>query len=369
MRSPWLFATVCAVGVTGCFGDKAINMTLEPPPAAVAMGFDTGCVTAVELFVDGPNYVNDGNDFTRDCHEIAPGNTTFEAVRAAISGKFDLALPPNGIGNVELYAYSGTCDNDPTLFDLSFYSGAKYTGDDMVLPMTPNVSCTPATVNVRPVDILKLVATKQCAMSGWPTGELALGTMNPIPFFNSLDWWGRQSKTPITNGIATIHALTKIGPHSCLSVGLFTDSWKDNTCVTPADQVTCATGTEMEAAIINPTVGLASQNALKLNKWGAMTVGAVIGTPIAPIGGATVEVDAADKDKCEIVMLDMAPGVENGTGSLTERAGNTTGPSGLFAIYAQSFIRITVTAPGKTPVKRTVATFVPDLASAFTVRF
>ncbi len=84
----------------------------------------------------------------------------------------------------------------------------------------------------------------------------------------------------------------------------------------------------------------------KLPEW---SEGAPRGAP------RTVTIDEADKDKGEVVYLDMPPGVEMGTGTLTTRAGTSTGPSGLFAVYTQSLVRITISGNGKT-VTRTVGT-------------
>jgi len=48
----------------------------------------------------------------------------------------------------------------------------------------------------------------------------------------------------------------------------------------------------------------------------------------------------------------MPPGVENGTGILNELAGATgTNATGLFGIYTQSLVHVTITANGQT-VKR-----------------
>ena len=65
MRRAWM---VLALG--GCWGEKAIEVSLQVPSAAVAAPYDTSCVSAVEIYVDGANYPNDDADFLRDCIDL-----------------------------------------------------------------------------------------------------------------------------------------------------------------------------------------------------------------------------------------------------------------------------------------------------------
>ena len=346
--------TLAALG--GCWSDKAIDVTLDVPSAQVSALYDTSCVTAVEIYVDGGNYPTDRNDFLRDCIDLTRGGATFADIKAQIHGKFDLKLPASGISGMEIYGFDGTCNAASTRdYDLLFYGSAPYIGGDTLdLPITPNVSCTKTNIVLRPVDILKYVKTSTCAMSTWTTGKLALSTLSPLPFTNGETyWWGGQAAGLATSGSVAVQGIAQnVGAKSCLAVGLYLDDWYEVTCTPPPDQRLCATGADIEAPMINTDVAFGSTDSTKINKFGAMIVGAVVGP--GPIANATVAIDPEDADKGEVVYFDLPPGVENGTGTLTPHAGSSTGTSGLFGIYSEALIHITVTSGGKV-VKRTIA--------------
>jgi len=352
MRSLW------TIGLLLCAcGDKAIEMTLQPPPSSVQAEFSTSCVAAVEIFVDGANYIQDGGDYVRDCIDL-PANAkrdTYTDLRNRVAGQFDVGLPPSGLLGVEVFGYSGPCDATQIRdYDLIFYSSAEYTGNDVItLPMTPNLSCVQQDATIRPVDVLKLVATKDCSLAGWTEGKLGLTTLSPVPFFDQTYWWGGQSAGPIVNGVVTLHGPAKVGPDTCLAIGLYTDAWRGATCAPPTDQQVCAR-TEIEAPMIDLNVAAASRDAAKYSQYGAMVIGAVYGVaPAGAIAGATVTIDPEDQQLGEVVYLDMPAGTENGVGGLTAVPRTSTGPSGLFAVYTQSFVHLSITANGKT-VKRVI---------------
>jgi hypothetical protein len=189
-------------------------------------------------------------------------------------------------------------------------------------------------------------------MAAWNEGKLGLSTLSPMPFTGLTYWWGGAASGPVVGGVARMRGPTQVGPESCLAIGLYTDDWHTVTCVPPMAQRVCATGTELEAPMINLAVANATADVGKLTKWGALVVGAVYNTQ--PVSGATVTIDAADAELGEVVTFDLPPGVENGTGALTVRGSNATGPSGLFGVYTSSIVHITVSAGG-TSVKRTIA--------------
>jgi hypothetical protein len=351
MRSIWSVVGLAALAASGC-GEKAIELSFQEPAAAVASQYDVSCVRAVRVDLDGANYPEDGDDYAQDCIDIEAGSTSYASVRDKLVGQIDVALPASGLSGVEVYGHAGQCDSArPQDFDLVFYASAPYVGQDtLVLPLIPNVSCEPADAVVRPVDVLKLIATKQCAMATWTEGKLGLTSVVPMPFTGESYWWGGQASAPIVNGVAAIRGNTKVSQRACLAIGLYTDDWNLVTCVGAADQRVCATGAEIEAPMISLAVHAATEDLAKTTQWGSLLVGAVYGTQ--PIAGATVTLE--DTDKGEIVYFDLPPGVEAGTGALTVRRGTSTGPSGLFGIYTESIVNITVTSNGKT-VKRLVA--------------
>jgi len=350
MRSIGHVVGLAALVVSGC-DDKAIELSFQEPAASVASQYNVSCVRAVRIDLDGANYPEDGADYEQDCIDIAPGSTSFASIRDKLVGEIDVALPASGLSGVEVYGHAGQCDsNRPQDFDLVFYASAAYVGQDtLVLPMIPNVSCEPVDTVVRPVDLLKLVATTQCGSAAWTEGKLALTSVVPLPFTGTSYWWGGQASAPIVNGVSSIRGNIKVSQRACLAIGLYTTDWYALTCVGPSDQRVCATGTEIEAPMIDLDVHTATQDLSKITQWGSLLVGAVYGTQ--PIAGATVTLD--EPDKGEVVYFDLPPGVEAGTGALTVRGGQSTGPSGLFGVYTASLVNITVTSNGKI-VKRVV---------------
>ena len=337
-------------------GDKAVDVSLRMPSAATQAMYDTSCVTAVEIYVNGGNYPDDDGDYLRDCIDVTTPAMTFSELRERIRGKFDMKIPASGLSGIELYAYNGSCTAaNPRDYDLVAYGSAPYLGEDSIaVPVTPNLSCKQGDYQLRTVDILKYAKTGMCAQSVWTQGKIGLSTMSPLPFTETAYWWGGQSSGMATTGVASVRGLALgIGANSCLAASLYTTQYDEVTCMAPADQRVCATGGELEAPMIDVNVGYSSADATKINRWGAVVYGVVVGP--AAIANATVTIDEADKDKGEVVYLDMPPGVENGTGTLASRPGTSTGPSGLFAVYTQSLVHITISGNGKT-VTRTVGT-------------
>src|SRR3954469_25591462 len=148
MRRAWMVAVVLG----GC-GDAAVDVTLKAPSSQVAALYDTSCVTAVEVYLDGGNYPQDLNDYTRDCVDIKTPGMTFAQVQDRIRGQFSTKFPGSGFSGMELFAYNGTCgaaiDRD---FDLIFYGNEPYTGgDSLTVDLIPNISCTAKDYTVRPV--------------------------------------------------------------------------------------------------------------------------------------------------------------------------------------------------------------------------
>jgi len=332
--------------LVGC-GDKAVDVTLAMPSAATAAMYDTSCVSAVEIYVDGGNYPTDDSDYLLDCIDVTKSAPTFADLRERVRGKFDTKLPASGLSGIELYAYNGTCnaayDRD---YDLIAYGYAAYAGQDTIeLPVLPNLSCAQKDYPVRPIDILKYSKTGQCAMSTWTKGRIGLSSVIPEPFTDDAFWWGGQSATSAAAGLVTVHGRAEgIGSKSCLASYLDMES-DEVACLAPADQRACATGGELEAPVIDNVVGYNSADPAKIRQWGAVVFGLVVGP--SALAGATVTLEGADKDKGEIVYFDLPPGVEMGTGTLAPHAGTSTGPSGLFGVYTKSMVRITVTAGGK----------------------
>jgi hypothetical protein len=344
---------VVLAAASGC-GEKSIEMTMVEPPSSVAAQYDTSCVKAVQLYLNGTTYPENADDYELDCVDVKTPSATFAGVHKAIAGQFDLNFPASGLSGVEMYAYSGPCDAArPRDFDLVFYGSAAYIGQDPIeVQATPNVSCAQNDVTVRAFDLLKLVATKSCAMSPWRTGKLGLTTLSPLPFTGASYWWGGLSAVNATADTLSVRGPTTVAPKSCLAIGLYTTDWLEVTCTPPADQRVCASGSEIEAPMINLDVGDMSINSSKYTQWGGLVYGVVWGT--GPMANATVTIDPDDATKGQVVYYDMPAGAENGMGALTELGGATaTNATGLFGVYTESLVHITITANGQT-VKRIV---------------
>lgn len=347
---------IWAIGLlAGCWDDKAVEVSLLLPASATAAMYDTSCVTAIEIYANGGNYPDDAADYLTDCIDVESPAATYAGLREQIRGKLEMKLPGSGLSGVEIYGYNGSCAAaSAEEYDLLMYGSVPYTGEDTIsLPIVPNLNCGAKDYPIRGVDFLKYVKTQNCAMSAWTEGKVGLSTLSPIPFTDETFWWGGQSTAPVTTGVATVRGLAEgIGPKSCLAASLITNAYYAVTCMPPADQRVCASGPELEAVMINLAVGFDSWDTAKINRWGAVIYGAVMGP--GPIANATIELEDGDKEKGEVVFYDMPAGVETGVGTLTARTGTSTGSSGLFGVYTRSPVRVKITANGKT-VTRLIA--------------
>lgn len=343
-----LLATACA--------DEAVEVRLEMPTPTVRAQYSPACTLAVEVWLNGADYPTNEEDSQRSCISLeGKQHGTWEEILASIRGQYEAALPDSGLGGIEVYGFTGPCSagaiND---YDLTFFSHTPYDGSGtLVAPVVPNLSCEQADVKVRPIDLLKLLKTNQCAQAAWTSGgKLATTTLSPYPWDESTDWWGGQNGANIAlaamggDGTATFRGMAKPGPLSCLAIASYTGKWEAISCAGPAEQRACATGTEIEAPMIPLAVAAATQDLAKTTIWGALVIGGIWnGTPLA---GATVALDPAYKDLGEVVYFDMPAGVETGVGGLTARAGTSTGPAGLFGVYTSSVVKVNITHNGKT---------------------
>lgn len=350
--------------------DKAIEVRLEVPNATVGAQYSPACTASVEVWLNGANYPIDEEDSSRNCVSLeGRPHATWNELLGSVRGQYSADMPDSGLGGIEVYGFTGPCSagsiND---YDLTFYSHTKYEGGDtFIAPITPNLSCEQQDVKVRAVDLLKLLKTNQCAQALWTGGgKLAVTTLSPYPWDESTDWWGGQyGGTIAADSTASFRGFYKAGPASCLAISSYTGKWEAISCVGPAEQRACATGTELEAPMIPIGVAAASQDLNKTTKWGALVIGAVWNT--TPLAGAIVSIDPAYKDMGEIVYFDMPAGVENGVGGLTPRAGTSTGPSGLFGVYTESVIKINITQNGRT-VSRTVGGYEYEYAQVALIK-
>ncbi len=79
--------TFVAILLLAACTDPIVEMQLILPKNASS--FDTKCITAVEVRVTGKNFLQDPDDYEHSCIELS-GAASYEAIRAAIRGKFDV---------------------------------------------------------------------------------------------------------------------------------------------------------------------------------------------------------------------------------------------------------------------------------------
>jgi len=357
--------------LAGCFEDKAIDLILKMPEPAVGAQYSPSCVASVEVWLNGKNYPTDEEDSSRDCISLdGKPRATWDDILGGIRGQYEADMPDSGLGGVEVYGFTGPCSAGPINdYDLVFFSHTQYTGGDtVVVPVTPNLSCEQQDVKVRAIDLLKLIKTGQCAQAVWTrVSKIAVTTLSPYPWNDSIDWWGGQNGANIAaDGTATFRGLTKVGPDSCLAISSYTGVWESISCAGPPEQRACATGAEIEAPMIPLSVAATSQDLNKTTKWGSLVIGAAWGT--APLVGATVTIDPAYKDVAEVVYFDMPAGVELGTGSLTAHVGASTGASGLFGVYTKKMVKIIVTHNGRS-ASRMVGGYESEYSQVALIKF
>jgi hypothetical protein len=342
---------LCAL-LAGC-GEKVVEMTLKLPAPDLVASHDTSCVTAIEVWANGTTYPTDINDSKRDCVEPTAA-AKYGDIRNEMLDQFELAIPDSGLGGIEIYGYTAQCqvpDNagdDPIKSELIFYASADYDGSDsIVLPITPNVSCARRAVTTKPLDILKLAAggATPCLAAELPDAMagVSLGTMSPRPFTENLDWWGGLTGGALANHVATFDAFTQPGLESCVAAYAGNPDLVSMACI-PSGRNACAPAGTIEVPVIHGNVAFASLDSTKALKYKGTVFGLVYGA--APIANATITVDDADKANAEVVFVDMPAGVENGIGKLTPLAQQSTNAKGLFMVYTNGFVTITISNAG-----------------------
>jgi hypothetical protein len=340
--------------LVGC-AEPVVGMQLVLPKNADT--FDTTCITAVEVRVTGANFLQDSADFRRSCIELS-GGASYTAIRDAIRGKFEVAIPETGITGIEIYGWSGptACKYDGTSFvtpDLLFFGRGDYIGQDVVdIPVTPNLSCARTQLNIRMIDMFAMAGGATCAVAGMPTGDagVGVGTLVPRMYGKGTQYFGSLTGAPSTNNLASFMAPTQTGPKSCLALNGGSDPWGGSTGCVVGGTAVCAGAGEIEHAAIPVSVYAHLENFDEqlMTKFPGVVFGSVWsnGATKTPIAGATVTIDPTHG---KVMYLDPpdASGVMSVRGDQ-----NGTGPSGLFVLYADTIVNAKITAGTAT---RTVA--------------
>jgi hypothetical protein len=321
-------------------GEEAIEMTLQVPEDSEQ--WDTSCVQTIEVFTAGANYPDQSNDYIGQTLDLSDDPAdSYAALKQAVRGKFEVAIPDSGLSAVEMYGWNGQSGFfSPELFpELIFYSRVPYTGQDTIdIELVANLDCRLSPVIVRPIELMKLVTTKSCAMAAVtdPMGFASIGTLSPGLYKPYLFGWGGVHGAPVANGLASFNAPLMAGPQSCLAVYGFTATSSTGGCVTPTKA--CATGTEIEAVLVEDAYALSLDAGIQETLRGAV-VGAVLDATKTGIAGATVAVDSG-------MVVYVNP--DTATKRLVPTGGTTTGASGMFVVYSNDLAETSVTANGQT---------------------
>ena len=331
--------------VLAACADPAVSLELVPP-ADQAM-YDTSCVTTFEIFADGGNYPADANDFTSIEVKVDQPRATYGALLAAMRGKFDIPIPSTGLSGVEIYGWNGDSGFDTSTTvnpELAFLAVQKYGGSDTFdVPLVPNQSCARAPVTVRPLDLVPFLASspRNCAAGAMTEGSFVLGTLTPAMYKDETYFWGGVvSGDVVAAGTSTMQGATQIGPESCVAASGGTAAGDTSTsCLVGAG--VCAHPGEYETAVFDNDYYNNSYDKTIAARYKGLVIGAVFDTTRASVAGATVSFDTS---KGQLVYVDLDTATK--TFKVVPTATATTA-SGLFMIYSNSLLDVTITGAGR----------------------
>jgi len=339
-------AVALGVSVTlAACADPVIELSFQLP-ASGGPSFDPSCVTAVDVYTDGVNYPASPNDYLATCVELSGGYSDFAALTAALRGKIDLALPASGLAAVEMYGRRGTCQ----AFDgqIVFYAAAPHIGQDQLeLPIHPVSSCELAPVTIRPVDLLALTTgasrgdCTQARAIDDPVSSAIAGTLTQSLYGVVFDT-SFSTGAMLDGAVRVPGAPATVGPRSCIAVRAIDPIRLSISCVDPSASPACAGPGELEAPFLDDVLAFDSTDPTRSARLPYVVWGAVVDGNRQPIAGATVQIDPK---RGEVVYLDPT------ATRLEDRGGTSTGPSGLFVVYASGLVDITVSAGGKSRVQ------------------
>jgi len=335
----------------GACAEPAIEMSLQLPQQMPA-GFDLGCVTAVDVVAhevgeELPLDIGLRLDFGEraPCVEISP-QTTFEGIRAQISGRFTLDLPADGLAGVQLRGRVGTCKDAPNYHESIFYGGATFDGGDIQIPLTPNISCTAReTFKVRPLELATMIAdpAHACravtdAIATFP-GNIRpsrLGSEAPPLIFEA----GTSVGLLDSAGTATVQSFAgAMTTDTCITVAHSGQRIDGVTCVNKGAPTLCGAAGEIEVPVYPFVFTSTAINRPAYEQAGTLVLGSVWETgPNRPVENAVVTASVPGV-KIEYVEL------RNGQLEVAQGA-TKTGPSGLFMLYSSKITTVSIAAPG-----------------------
>jgi hypothetical protein len=343
-----LVALLIALPAVACT-DPVLEMQLVMPKTT---DMTASCITAVEVHANGATYPAVKTDQIRSCIEITAGSS-YATVRDAIKGKFSLGMPSSGLSSIEIFGWAGpaACMDDGNPYaspDLLFSGNADYIGQANVeIPVTPNVDCALAPVNVRMYDMFALVGGASCtaAIAPGAMNGAGTGTLVPRAHGKGSEFFGNMEGANMVNNLASFQGHTHVGPKTCLAVDGGGSMGGSTGCVIGGPNV-CAGNGEIEHVFLPNTILSATSNfdPTITAKFPGVIIGSVWtgGATKVPIANATVQVDSAHG---KVVYIDPPAA---GQSALHVRSETSTGPSGLFMVYTDTLINAKVTANGAT---------------------
>lgn len=338
-----------ALALFAACADPVVEMQMLLPNSADT--FDTSCITAIDVHVIGSNFLQDATDFRRSCIEVQ-GGASYAAIRDAIRGKFDVAIPDSGIAGIELYGWSGpsACKYEDDAYlspDLLFFGRGDYFGQDRVdIPLVPNVSCARSEVKARMVDMFALVDGATCDEAGIVVGAagIGIGTLVPRLYGKGTRFFGNLAgAAPIAN-LSTFTGPTQVGPRACLALSGGDEVLAGSVSCAIGGATVCAGAGEMELATVPYAITANTSNfdSALMVKFPGVIYGSVWGgtTTKSPLAGATVTVDPKHG---KVIYVDPP----NDVGVMAVRADQrATGPSGLFTLYTDTLVEVTIAGGG-----------------------
>ena len=335
-----------ALGLIGGCGDEAVSLVFKPP---TDVAWDTSCVDHVEVYADGASYPSDDLDYKRTVLTIASAQD-FASIETALRGKIDIAIPDSGFSGVEIYGWAGISgfDDAATVSELVFSGYQRSVGQNpLEVNLVPTVSCLTHDLVVRPLDVVKFVQTPTCATSGLTAGSVEIGSITPARYQPGLLYWGSPTPKSLVSGATTITGPTTVGPDSCAATRIHDGDVAGTVgCINYATGA-CGGNSEIEVAYIDPVYAANSIDPALVKQYGAAMVGLVTrsnGTKNVPFAGATVTVNSDAADTTKVVYVDLQT-----TGSkLAPTTGTATTASGLFLVYSNELVSLTIAGGGTT---------------------
>jgi len=347
-------AWVAVVLLVGACGEPAIDVSLELPDSANGADFSMACVRSVRVYAAGENYPADEDDYEVSCIPVDAA-ATFGDIEDQLADELELALPDSGLQAIGVFGRAdGGCEipeDSPGFYDAqappldtAFYGATYYDGgSSLAIDLVGSMSCEETTVKAAPIDMLDLIATKDCAMAKAADGVLVgTGTIYPLlPGFTV--WSGGYTKAGTTAaGIATFTGHTIVGPATCL--GLHTEIGPDlitASCHVPGPA--CSDVGTLEPVLLPLAVVNNSLDGSKMTLWHAALFGlAWQKTPGGPTSGTPVAgaVVTVPPELGEVVY------VEPTADRFVPTGGTATGPSGTFVLYTNFMVPLRIDGAG-----------------------